>query len=114
GVRLFGFFFQAEDGIRDDLVTGVQTCALPICAIVRSMAATKAIELKTAIPGPRSQAILERKARVVADPLSVTIPVVIERGEGARSEERRVGKEGRSRWSSRWEEIENLAERRIG
>src|SRR5919108_6125172 len=28
-VMLF-FFFQAEDGIRDDLVTGVQTCALPI------------------------------------------------------------------------------------
>ena len=28
-VYLF-FFFQAEDGIRDDLVTGVQTCALPI------------------------------------------------------------------------------------
>src|SRR5258708_17975552 len=27
-----GFFFQAEDGIRDDLVTGVQTCALPISA----------------------------------------------------------------------------------
>src|SRR5258708_38568093 len=27
---LFFFFFQAEDGIRDDLVTGVQTCALPI------------------------------------------------------------------------------------
>ena len=29
GCVLF-FFFQAEDGIRDDLVTGVQTCALPI------------------------------------------------------------------------------------
>src|SRR5258708_14927588 len=28
---LGSFFFQAEDGIRDDLVTGVQTCALPIC-----------------------------------------------------------------------------------
>ena len=28
------FFFQAEDGIRDDLVTGVQTCALPICMYV--------------------------------------------------------------------------------
>src|SRR5258708_14430767 len=28
------FFFQAEDGIRDDLVTGVQTCALPISAIL--------------------------------------------------------------------------------
>src|SRR5258708_17725536 len=27
---LLSFFFQAEDGIRDDLVTGVQTCALPI------------------------------------------------------------------------------------
>src|SRR2546425_6594830 len=29
---LLFFFFQAEDGIRDKLVTGVQTCALPICA----------------------------------------------------------------------------------
>src|SRR6476661_10552747 len=29
--RLFFFFFQAEDGIRDSSVTGVQTCALPIC-----------------------------------------------------------------------------------
>src|SRR5207244_4847616 len=29
--ELLFFFFQAEDGIRDDLVTGVQTCALPIC-----------------------------------------------------------------------------------
>src|SRR2546429_5954864 len=29
---LFVFFFQAEDGIRDVAVTGVQTCALPICA----------------------------------------------------------------------------------
>src|SRR3990170_8676752 len=31
GTAVFFFFFQAEDGIRDDLVTGVQTCALPIC-----------------------------------------------------------------------------------
>ena len=30
GVGVFGFFFQAEDGIRDSPVTGVQTCALPI------------------------------------------------------------------------------------
>ena len=28
------FFFQAEDGIRDDLVTGVQTCALPISQLL--------------------------------------------------------------------------------
>src|SRR5205823_3013749 len=47
------------------------------------MAATKAIELKTAIPGPRSQQILVRKSLVVADPLSVYIPVVIDHGEGA-------------------------------
>ena len=47
------------------------------------MAATKAIELKTAIPGPRSQEILVRKSLVVADPLSVYIPVVIDHGEGA-------------------------------
>ena len=32
-VVLFFFFFQAEDGIRDDLVTGVQTCALPISLV---------------------------------------------------------------------------------
>src|SRR5438552_6381847 len=31
------FFFQAEDGIRDDLVTGVQTCALPIFASSRAL-----------------------------------------------------------------------------
>src|SRR5207245_4480925 len=30
------FFFQAEDGIRDATVTGVQTCALPICSAMRS------------------------------------------------------------------------------
>jgi len=47
------------------------------------MAATKAIELKTAIPGPRSQEILQRKALVIADPLSIYVPVVIDHGEGA-------------------------------
>jgi 4-aminobutyrate aminotransferase / (S)-3-amino-2-methylpropionate transaminase / 5-aminovalerate transaminase len=47
------------------------------------MATTKAIELKTAIPGPRSKEILERKERVVAGPLSIVLPIVIEHGEGA-------------------------------
>jgi 4-aminobutyrate aminotransferase / (S)-3-amino-2-methylpropionate transaminase / 5-aminovalerate transaminase len=47
------------------------------------MAATKAIELKTSIPGPRSKQILERKDRVIADPLSIFLPVVIEHGTGA-------------------------------
>jgi 4-aminobutyrate aminotransferase / (S)-3-amino-2-methylpropionate transaminase / 5-aminovalerate transaminase len=47
------------------------------------MATTRTIELRTDIPGPRSREILERKERVVADPLSIYIPVVIERGRGA-------------------------------
>src|SRR2546429_4634681 len=36
------FFFQAEDGIRDVAVTGVQTCALPICAALCSDGASSA------------------------------------------------------------------------
>ncbi len=47
------------------------------------MATTKAIELRTAIPGPRSQEILARKQQVVADPLSIFLPVVIDHGQGA-------------------------------
>jgi 4-aminobutyrate aminotransferase/(S)-3-amino-2-methylpropionate transaminase len=47
------------------------------------MATTRAIELRTEIPGPRSREILERKARVIADPLSVYLPIVIETGRGA-------------------------------
>ena len=47
------------------------------------MATTRAIELKTAIPGPRSRQILARKERVVADGLTLTIPVVVDRGDGA-------------------------------
>ena len=54
------------------------------CAIVGSMATTKTIDIRTGIPGPRSREIIERKQRVIADPLSLTFPIVIERGEGAR------------------------------
>src|SRR5215211_9476961 len=53
------------------------------CAIVGPVAVTRAIELRTAIPGPKSKAILERKERVVADPLSVFLPVVIDHSQGA-------------------------------
>src|SRR5699024_11634994 len=67
------FFLQAEDGIRDRNVTGVQTCALPISGEARVSHA----------PGPRGVDLLE--ARVRGD-------VLVE----LRSEERRVGKEGRS------------------
>jgi 4-aminobutyrate aminotransferase / (S)-3-amino-2-methylpropionate transaminase / 5-aminovalerate transaminase len=51
--------------------------------IVSDMATTKTIDLRTAIPGPRSQAILARKERVIAEPLSISLPVVVDHGEGA-------------------------------
>jgi 4-aminobutyrate aminotransferase / (S)-3-amino-2-methylpropionate transaminase / 5-aminovalerate transaminase len=47
------------------------------------MATTKAIELRTEIPGPRSREILERKQRVVAEPLSIYLPIVAAEGRGA-------------------------------
>ena len=47
------------------------------------MATTRTIELKTDIPGPRSAEILARKERVVAEPLSIYLPLVIAEGRGA-------------------------------
>jgi hypothetical protein len=47
------------------------------------MAMTKTIELRTAIPGPRSQAILERKERVIANAKSIVLPIVAYEGRGA-------------------------------
>ena len=47
------------------------------------MAVTRAIELRTEIPGPRSREITERKERVVADPLGLYLPIVIAEGRGA-------------------------------
>jgi 4-aminobutyrate aminotransferase / (S)-3-amino-2-methylpropionate transaminase / 5-aminovalerate transaminase len=46
------------------------------------MAATRSIALRTEIPGPRSKEILERKARAVADPLVVLLPIVAQGGHG--------------------------------
>src|SRR6266581_4613747 len=67
------FFFQAEDGIRDGRVTGVQTCALPISLRLRRGGA----------PLQLGEVAVElRRVRLRFD----------------RSEERRVGKECRSRW----------------
>src|SRR5947209_13598062 len=65
------FFFQAEDGIRDIGVTGVQTCALPISCAASPASASQGGDLF----GHRA-----------AD------------ARHGRSEERRVGKEFRSRW----------------
>src|SRR6266702_7505093 len=70
-LRLF-FFFQAEDGIRDGHVTGVQTCALPIWTERRALG-----------------------LHLLGDQM---LPQPSRDG-AAGSEERRVGKECRSRWS---------------
>src|SRR4051794_34310540 len=51
--------------------------------IVRSVATTRTIEMKTEVPGPRSREILARKDKVVAAPLSIYLPVVAAEGSGA-------------------------------
>src|SRR5258708_15707849 len=81
------FFFQAEDGIRDDLVTGVQTCALPIS--LNHAWRFDATASRRHSLSPETKSYLERLERDVA--ITVTF--------NDRSEERRVGKECRSRWS---------------
>src|SRR2546423_8890374 len=94
------FFFQAEDGIRDKLVTGVQTCALPISAATRTAAAQAAAKgLSEA--ARRWQAATTEATRARGSGHSRTQARAAPRASSptARSEERRVGKECRSRWS---------------
>src|SRR5437588_4481641 len=95
----FFFFFQAEDGIRDHCVTGVQTCALPIWGGHRSIVAKGgqcAEDLGKAAVDEERHAGME-SSRV--DP-GVRMPAIRIRTHSiARSEERRVGKECRTRWS---------------
>src|SRR5947208_7755517 len=79
------FFFQAEDGIRDDLVTGVQTCALPICS-----SATRSDFMTLLAPLPRDRTAWRRSEQ--GHEIGKCL-------HPRRSEERRVGKECRSRWS---------------
>src|SRR5438309_6795457 len=81
------FFFQAEDGIRDGTVTGVQTCALPICHRLAGP-----VEVRAA--ASRGADDRDVEARRVLDDGHRQVRVVRQR-----SEERRVGKECRSRWS---------------
>src|SRR5699024_12136191 len=88
-------FFQAEDGIRDRNVTGVQTCALPICRI-----APCHIEQLTSV---RRERRLKLKGLAVGQPLRLAFGQFflpqITRGIKDRSEERRVGKECRAQGS---------------
>src|SRR5256885_10186305 len=95
--RILFFFFQAEDGIRDYKVTGVQTCALPICEIAqhRDYSEDTAIHIDREVKRIVNQGY-ERAKNVLSNNRET-----LERVAQAllRSEERRVGKECRSRWS---------------
>src|SRR5256885_7315732 len=92
------FFFQAEDGIRDYKVTGVQTCALPICEQTPDDAgADDALDFEQSVAqdghGQRNREHEPRGGDQGAG--YGWLGLVQEQ----RSEERRVGKECRSRWS---------------
>src|SRR5438034_11480331 len=79
---MFCFFFQAEDGIRDHCVTGVQTCALPISGSRRDRYLASATTAMTSQVARAALGSVERTC----------LPSAL------RSEERRVGKECRARW----------------
>src|SRR5256885_8507060 len=91
------FFFQAEDGIRDYKVTGVQTCALPILPADAPLALEQRRRMRADEDvledrhGREELDVLERARDAQADDPA--------RRRAQRSEERRVGKECRSRWS---------------
>src|SRR2546426_9266132 len=91
----FFFFFQAEDGIRDYKVTGVQTCALPICASLYLLLNQSDKKAEEEGFEPPVRFPVQRFSR---PPVSTAHPFLRFR-EYYRSEERRVGKECRSRWS---------------
>src|SRR5687767_15223262 len=92
----FFFFFQAEDGIRDKLVTGVQTCALPILPR-RRLPVRRRPRADRLRPGNR-RPVHHRHG--TSDRRPDLLPCRDPPGGALRrSEERRVGKECRSRWS---------------
>src|SRR5688572_33353246 len=96
---LFFFFFQAEDGIRDLTVTGVQTCALPILAAGADSNAFPAG--KAALSAVAELPAVEPPLELESAPASTCVPGPTDLCVSGRfrSEERRVGKECRSRWS---------------
>src|SRR3712207_8244468 len=91
------FFFQAEDGIRDIGVTGVQTCALPIFDPVRVVPGARQANQGCANSPQAKRSCLGIRATMFSEDVEDRRSV---RGRvQGRSEERRVGKECRSRWS---------------
>src|SRR5438105_5135069 len=102
------FFFQAEDGIRDPLVTGVQTCALPIWYWLTTWAPPQSM---TSLPSAASLACSSADSIPSVTKWNVVPPFISTGSRGwwvrMRSEERRVGKECRSR---RWRKLEEQYE----
>src|SRR5690606_40474505 len=96
------FFFQAEDGIRDFHVTGVQTCALPISHRAegdrRGLQADRAGERLRSKRGATVSSTMADSSSP-APISSLTVGTGWFQNACSRSEERRVGKEGRSGWS---------------
>src|SRR5687767_15176767 len=98
------FFFQAEDGIRDKLVTGVQTCALPICVardllvVLTRGASEDAVQSLSHLHDLVRLDLDVRRASTHAAERLMEKETRVRKTEAARSEERRVGKECRCRW----------------
>src|SRR5688572_31794696 len=92
----FFFFFQAEDGIRDLTVTGVQTCALPILQLQQAHS-SRALALRLGGHGAGHDTAADEG--VVGGLRSAAGKMPHDTAGLRRSEERRVGKECRSRWS---------------
>src|SRR3712207_6851055 len=90
------FFFQAEDGIRDIGVTGVQTCALPISCRTKLNHLPRTQEPPDPLPGTTRRT---RQNHLTDTPKSDLLDMPKSPAGYVRSEERRVGKECRSRWS---------------
>src|SRR2546422_1647414 len=93
------FFFQAEDGIRDVAVTGVQTCALPISREQGSL--TKVFVSATAPCALAARPVKPCYTDALANGAAGNLASHLfnDSDHLMRSEERRVGKECRSRWS---------------
>src|SRR2546430_11081755 len=89
------FFCQAEDGIRDLTVTGVQTCALPIYRLreengeiqMITTSEMKTPRLVTALPGPKAKQIVERDAKFMSPSFTRDYPLVAKSGHGAMVED---------------------------
>src|SRR5699024_11760943 len=88
------FFFQAEDGIRDRNVTGVQTCALPIWTVDTPETELDATDF--AAFRPLADLPMAMTAHVVFSAIDAAHPATTS-ATMIRSEERRVGKECRYR-----------------